>query len=208
MKLLIFGSTGSIGRQLVGQALEQGHTVSAFARNPTKAGFDEHPNLHIFRGDVLDVASVEKAVHDQEAVLCALGAGRKGNVRSEGTRNIVRAMEQAGVKRLICQTTLGMGDSRGNLNFFWKYVMFGFFLRDAYADHAIQEEHVRQSQLDWVLVRPAAFTDGPRTSHYQHGFNASASGLSLKISRADVADFMLKQLASNTYRHQAPGLSY
>lgn len=207
MKLIIFGSTGSIGRQLVEQALAQGHTVTAFARDPGKLNL-KHVNLKIVQGDVLDFASVEKAVQGQETVLCAIGAGRNGTIRSEGTRNIVRAMEQAGVRRLICQTTLGAGDSRGNLNFFWKYLMFGLILREAFADHEKQERYIKQSRLDWTIIRPGAFTNGQRTGVYRHGFPAKDKTLKLKISRADVADFMLKQLTDNRYLRQTPGLSY
>ena len=207
MKLLIFGSTGSIGRELVKQTLEQGHTVTAFARDPSKLGI-QHTNLQVVQGDAMDLASVEKAVQDQEVVLCSLGGGRKGTIRSEGTRNIIRAMEKAGVRHLICQTTLGVGDSQGNLNFFWKYIMFGLLLRPMYADHVSQEDYVRQSRLDWTIVRPGAFTDGERTGKYRHGFPSTDKTTKLKISRADVADFMLKQLADDTYLHKTPGLSY
>lgn len=208
MKLLIVGSTGTIGRQLVAQALNQGHLVTAFARDPAKLDPAKHPNLRVFRGDVLDPAAVEKAVTGQEAVLCALGAGSKGHVRATGTQNIVWAMEQAGIKRLVCQTSLGVGDSRGNLDFFWKYIMFGLLLRAAFADHEKQEAYVRQSGLDWVLVRPAAFTNGKRTGQYRHGFSGTDKTLKLKIARPDVADFMLKQLTDDTYLRQTPGLSY
>ncbi len=207
MKLLIFGSTGSIGRELVKQALEQGHTVTAFARDPAK--FDiKHTNLQVVQGDVMEPASVERAVQGHEAVLCSLGAGRKGTVRSEGTRNIISAMEKVGVRRFICQSTLGAGDSRGNLNIFWKYIMFGLLLRPMYADHVRQENYVRQSRLDWTIVRPGAFTDGNRTGDYLHGCPATDKSTKLKISRADVADFMLKQLIDDTYLHKTPGLSY
>ncbi|MFO1352253.1 MAG: SDR family oxidoreductase [Gammaproteobacteria bacterium] len=207
MKLLIFGSTGTVGHHLVEQALAQSHIVTAFARNPAKLGI-RYANLKIIQGDVLDLAAVERAVQGQEAVLCCLGEGRQGTVRAEGTRNIVRAMESAGVRRLICQTTLGAGDSRGNLNFFWKYLMFGMLLRAAYADHEVQERYVEQSRLDWTLVRPGAFTDGKRTGVYRHGFRGDDKTIQLKIARADVADFMLKQLADSTYVRKAAGLSY
>lgn len=207
MKLIIFGSTGSIGRQLVAKALEQGHTVTAFARNPAKLG-SQHPNLTTFQGDALDYASVEEAVRGHDAVLCSLGAGAKGMIRSQGTRNIVRAMETTGVRRLICQSTLGVGDSLGNLNFFWKHIMFGLLLRRAYADHVSQEDCVKQSKLDWTIVRPATFTDGDGSGQYRHGFPGTDKALSLTISRSDVADFMLKQLMDQTYIHKTPGLSY
>ena len=207
MRVVVFGATGSVGRHVVEQGLARGHDVTAFVRDPP--GLDlAHEGLTVFRGDVLDAASVERAVRGQGAVLCSIGAGRKGRVRSEGTRNIVRAMEGAGVRRLVCQTTLGTGESSGNLNFFWKHFMFGLLLRDAFADHEQQEAHARRSALDWTIVRPAAFTDGGRTGEYRHGFSPSKKGLKLKISRADVAEFMLDQLTDDAYLHQTPGLSY
>ena len=207
MKVLIFGPTGSIGRELVKQALEQGHVVTAFARNPAKVDL-EHADLTVIQGDVMDPAVVERAVPGHETVLCSLGAGLKGKVRSEGTRNVIRAMENAGVRRLICQSTLGVGDSRGNLNTYWKYLMFGLLLRRAYADHVSQETYVKQSGLDWIIVRPAAFTNGNRTGEYRHGFPSTDKTTTLKISRADVADFMLKQVVNDMYLHKTPGLSY
>lgn len=86
--------------------------------------------------------------------------------------------------------------------------MFGLLLRKAFADHVLQEEYVKQSRLDWTIVRPGAFTDGALTGEYRHGFSATDKGITLKISRADVADFMLKQLVDETYLHATPGLSY
>jgi putative NADH-flavin reductase len=209
MKLLIFGATGSVGRPLVEQALEQGHTVTAFVRNPAKLEIP-HPKLKVVQGDVLDRASVEQAVQGQDAVLCVLGSGgkRAGTIRSEGTRQIIRAMEKKGVRRLICQTTLGAGDSWGNLNFFWKYIMFGTLLRDVFADHERQENKIRQSHLDWTIVRPGAFVDGNRTGNYQHGFPGTDKTVTLKISRADVADFLLKQLVDDAYLYKTPSVSY
>ena len=207
MKLIIFGSTGTVGRHLTEQALQKGYAVTAFTRNPAKLPTG-YANLKPHQGDVLDVSSVEEAVKGHQAVLCALGAGRQGKVRAEGTRHIIRAMEHAGVKRLICQTTLGAGDSRGNLNFFWKHIMFGLLLKEAYKDHQVQEDYVKRSGLEWTIVRPGAFTDGPLTGAYLHGFPAGDKSTKLKISRADVAHFMLRQLDDPAYLRQTPALSY
>ncbi|MGL4619529.1 MAG: NAD(P)-dependent oxidoreductase [Chroococcidiopsis sp.] len=209
MKVLICGATGSIGRELVKQSLEQGHTVTAFVRDRTKLDI-HHTNLKIVQGNVMDLAEVEKTVQGQDAVLCTLGSGqqRTGTIRSEGTQNIIRAMEKAGVQRFICQTTLGVGDSWSNLNFFWKYVMFGFLLRQVFADHVQQENYVKQSHLDWIIIRPSAFVDGNHTGKYRHGFPGTDKTSKLKISRADVADFMLKQLTDDSYLHKTPAVSY
>ncbi|MEL6793780.1 MAG: NAD(P)-binding oxidoreductase, partial [Pseudomonadota bacterium] len=122
---------------------------------------------------------------------------------------IVAAMERAGVRRLICQSTLGAGESVANLNFWWRRVMFGLLLKPAFEDHQRQEAIVKASRLDWTIVRPAAFTDDEKTGAYRHGFPADGTQkLSLKIGRADVADFLLRQVGSKDYLMRAPGLSY
>ncbi|EDX86816.1 3-beta hydroxysteroid dehydrogenase/isomerase family [Synechococcus sp. PCC 7335] len=209
MKLVIFGATGSIGQQVVDQALAQEHTVTAFVRDPAKLE-TQHPNLRLFQGDVMNLSSVEQAVEGQDAVVCVLGSGKSltSTIRSEGTKQIIRAMEQTDVRRLICQSTLGAGDSWGNLDFYWKYIMFGFILRKVFADHQRQERYVKQSHLDWTIVRPSAFIDGPQTGAYRHGFPGDDKTSQLKIARADVADFLLKQLTTDTYLGKTPSLSY
>ena len=209
MKLLIFGSTGGTGRRLVEQALAQGHAVTAFARTPAKVDV-EHANLGVIQGNVMAPASVERAMQGQEAVLSALGspASDKSSLRADGTRNIIRAMEKEGVRRLVCQTSLGFGDSRDILPFHMKYIIVPLILRHAFADHELQEDHIKRSSLDWTIVRPGNLTNGERTGAYRHGFAATEKGLKVKISRADVADFMLEQLADDTYLHKTPGVSY
>ena len=206
-KVVVFGATGTTGSAVVERGLELGYAVTAFVRNPGKVK-TQHANLGVFQGDVMDPASVEEGVRGHDAVVSSLGAGLNGKVRSEGTRNIIRAMESAKVRRFISQSTLGVGDSRANLNLYWKYVMFGMLLRRAYADHVQQEEYIKQSQLDWTIVRPGALIEGERTGRYRHGFPPGAQDLALEISTADVADFMLKQLEDDSYRCKTPGLSY
>lgn len=206
MKIVVFGATGSVGRHVVDQALAQGHQVTAFTRDPGRVA-PQHPRCRIVRGDVTDPDAVGPAVAGQDAVLVTLGDGRRGAVRAEGTRVVVEAMQRSGVRRLICQSTLGVGDSRGNLNLLWKHLMFGLLLRQAYADHVRQEQYVVASDLDWTIVRPAAFTNGPRTGRYRHGFGPDDRS-QLKIARADVADFLLQQLTTDAYRLRTPALSY
>lgn len=209
MKLLIFGSTGGTGRELVKQALDQDHEISAFARSPEKLDDIAHANLEVVRGDVLDLNGVENAVAGHDAVLCAIGAGAgRTTLREEGTRNVVQAMEKTGVRRLICLSSLGVGESRANLSFFTKYVIVPVFLRHAFADHERQEAVVKESSLDWTIVRPPHLKDGPRTGEYRHGFPTTDKDIEGKISRADVADFMVKELTDATYLRQTPGVSY
>jgi putative NADH-flavin reductase len=209
VKLTVFGSTGKTGRELLTQALDQGHDVVACARTPAKLDDIKHARLQVVPGDVLDPAAVGDAIAGQHAVLFAVGAGAgRTTLREAGTRIVVEAMSTAGVRRLICLSTLGVGDSRANLSFFTKYVIVSVFLRHAFADHERQEAVVKQSALDWIIVRPPHLTDGPRTGVYRHGFSTTDKQFAGKISRADVADFMLKQLTDDTYLHQTPGVSY
>ncbi len=209
MKLIIFGSTGDAGRQVVTQALEQGHDVTAFARSPEKLD-QKHEKLQAIKGNVLDFASVESAIQGQDVVLCALGLSPmdKSNLRANGTKNIIRAMEKTGVKRFICQSSDGVGDSSDTLPFLMKYLIVPFILRRAFADHEIQENYIKESQLDWIIVRPVALTDGEHTGSYQHDFTADNKTATNKISCADTADFMLTQLADNNYLHKTPWISY
>lgn len=206
MKLIVFGATGSVGRLVVDQALSQGHDVTAFTRDPVKVE-RRHERLTVAGGDVTDVGTASDVVAGHDAVIVALGAGRKGGVRAPGTKAVIEAMQAAGVRRLIVQSTIGAGDSRTNLNFFWKRIMFGMLLRPAYADHQEQERIVRGSDVDWTIVRPGAFTDGPRTGAYRRGLGPEEKS-QLKISRADVADFVLEQVGDDTYLRRTPAISY
>lgn len=206
-KIIIFGATGTIGQQLVEQATQSKNTVTAFVRNPKKLQKAEN-SLKIHEGDVLNYANVLSAVKGQDVVIVALGAGRQGKVRSVGTKNIIEAMKDAGVKRLICQSTLGTGDSNQTLNFFWKNIMFGWFLKEAFLDHEEQERLVRDSGLAYTIVRPGAFTNGPLTGDYTHGAVKDDMKLKLKVSREDVASFILNQMDSDQYLNQSPILSY
>ncbi|MEV6277401.1 SDR family oxidoreductase [Nocardia sp. NPDC051832] len=206
MRIAVFGATGTVGRVVVEQALAQGHEVTAFTRNAANVT-QQHDRLRVVEGDVFDPNSVERAVAGQDAAIIALGDDRTGQVRFGGTKSVIEAMNRTGVKRLIVQSSLGVGDSRPNLNFLWKYILFGIVLRKAYIDHGRQEELVQASNVDWTIVRPAAFTDGPRTGAYQRGFGPNAKGLALKISRADIAAFYLEQLTDQTYLRRAVSIS-
>lgn len=208
MKVVVFGATGTVGRLAVERMLAEGHDVTAFARTPQKLGIS-HPNLSLRAGDAMDAGAVGDAVEGHDAVVVTLGSGmsRTSVIRSEGTMNVIQAMHAHNVRRLICQSTLGANDSRGNMNFFWKYIMFGFLLRPVFLDHELQEKLVRASGLDWTLVRPSAFTDTPATGAYKEAIKPDDRNLTLKISRADVAEFLRRQLSDVRYLRRAVGIS-
>lgn len=209
MKLTVFGATGKVGRHVIEQALAQGHEVTALARTPEKLG-TLGQGIRVVKGDVLDPAPVEQAIEGSDVVICALGMPlmNKDGLRAKGTRNIVDAMERTGVRRLVCLSGLGAGDSWNTLPFHYRYLIFPLLMRRVFADHECQESHVTGSPLDWILVRPGNFVEGPHTGTYRHGFTADDEPSKLRISHADVADFMLHQVADNSYLHRAASLSY
>ena len=208
MRVIVFGATGSIGHLTVQELLIEGHDVTAFARNPQKLGFT-NPKLSLITGNALDAKDVFAAVKDQDAVVITLGSGmsRKSNIRSKGTKNVIRGMHAHGVRRLICQTTLGTGESWVNLNFWWKRVMFGVLLAPIFRDHELQEQLVEVSGLDWTIVRPAAFIDDATSRPVIEDVPISARDLDLKVSCYDLARFLTRQIVDTHYLCRAVGLS-
>jgi putative NADH-flavin reductase len=250
MKLLIFGATGGTGRQLVEQALEQGHEVTAFVRNPAKVT-TKHEKLKVVKGNILDCHSVGAAVAGQDAIFSALGVRFRWQIivigivvsqilvrtiamprwlqlvtdiglpvlallyvahtpplLSQATKCILAAMEREGTKLFVCESSLGVGDSKGQLGAFYTYFFIPILLHSVFADKELQEKVIECSHVDWVIVRPAALTNGPKTGNYRAGFPVTDKSIRASISRADVADFMLRQLADRSYVGKTPGISY
>src|SRR5437667_4434051 len=170
-RLLIVGATGGTGRQLVAQALERGYAVTAFVRDPSRLQVD-HPQLTVIQGDVLDYGSVEAAMRGQEAVLSALGHKRffyPTRILSEGTGNILRAMDSHGVPRLICETSLGIGDSAGRMGLYFTFFVIPMILPFYFWDKTRQERTVAASNVEWVIVRPGMLTNGRKRGRFRHG---------------------------------------
>ncbi len=160
MKLLIVGATGGLGRITVDEAVRRGHEVSALMRDPAAAGLPEAA-LKV-RGDVLDPASLGTAVAGRDGVICVLGTPsprRPSTLLGDGTSNLVAAMQSAQVPRLVCVTLLGTGDSKRNASLFYRYVILRV-LAPMVPDKENQERVVRESGLEWVLVRPPRFASG------------------------------------------------
>ena len=209
-RLLIVGATGGTGRQLVAQALERGHAVTALVRDPAKLSID-HARLTVLQGDVLDQESVDRAVRGQDAVISALGHKqffRPTRILSEGTRNLVRAMEAHRVRRLVCMSSLGIGDSGGRMGLWYTLVVIPFVVPFYFWDKTRQERLVAASALEWVIVRPGALTNAVPRRAYRQGARVGSYIMTVRISRADVAEFMLDQLSHDAYVGAAPGVSW
>ncbi|MCP4140797.1 MAG: SDR family oxidoreductase [Chloroflexi bacterium] len=193
MKLAIFGATGKTGVELVKQALEQGHAVTAFVRDASRLAIEDE-KLTFITGDVFDEASVAKAVEGQDAIICALGAGtdlKKTTIRATGTVNMISAMKENSVKRLMVVTAMGTGESWNRMSLINKF-FYATLLKNTREDHEAQEAAVKASGLDWTIIRPSGLTDDPRTGIYDVGEDIPAK--TSKIARADVADLILKEL--------------
>ncbi len=208
MKVIVFGATGTVGRLAVENLLKAGHSVTAFARSPEKLNLSD-PKLRLAAGDAMKLSDVTAAVAGHDAVVVTLGSGmsRKSKIRSQGTMNVIKAMQIHGVRRLIAQSTLGARDSWPTLNFWWKRVMFGALLAPVFRDHELQEQLVEASGLDWTIVRPSAFTDQPTTRPVIEDVENTARGLDLKIARSELARFLTRQLSDRQYIGRAVGLS-
>jgi len=209
-RILVIGATGGTGRQLVAQALARGYSVTAFVRDPARLGVD-HPALTVVEGDVLDYRSVESAVRGHDAVLSALGHKRffgPTRILSDGTRNILRAVQAHGVRRLVCETSLGIGDSTGRMGLYYTLFTIPVVLPFYFWDKARQERLIAASPADWVIVRPGLLSNAAARGRCRHGRGIGGFFWTARISRADVAAFMLDQLESDRYARSAPGVCW
>jgi putative NADH-flavin reductase len=204
MRVLIFGASGGTGRQLVKQAILQHHVVTAFVRSPADFGMAA-ANLAVFTGNVADAAAVARAMKNQDAVISALGVSRPlkpDPTVVQGIRHIIQAMEQSGVRRFIYQSFVGVTESRRHAGPFLRLVGVRV-LRHEIADHETKEALVKASRLDWTIVRPPKLTNGAHTGKYRTGESIAARAFLPRLSRADAAEFLLRQLTDTAFVRKA-----
>jgi putative NADH-flavin reductase len=211
MKVLLFGATGGTGKEVLLQALQQGHIVTAIVRNPTKINIQSE-RLKVIQGDIL-TSNLDDVFVKQDAVICCLGtsANKAGTLRSEGTKNIIDSMKKAEINRLICQTSLGYDDSipvLGNTSFLFKKIIVPYILKATFKEHYLQEIAIKRSGLKWTIVRPGNLTNGKKTERYKYGFLYSDPTIKIKISRADVAHFLVNQISTSVNIGKVIGISY
>ena len=202
-QIALFGATGGTGRQVVEQALAKGYRIRALVRDPAKLA--EGDGLTPVQGDVLDQAAVDRCVEGCDAVVCVLGShGSADPVEDRGTERILTAMKTNGQRRLIVVTSMGVGDSIDQVAAFFRAIM-RLTLKRVMEAKERQEQAIMASGLDWTIVRPGGLTDGPRTGSYQSGLDKSIKAT--RVSRADVADFILRELEAGDYIGQTPAVS-
>ena len=203
MKILVLGATGATGQLIVRDAVASGHSVVALVRAKARSNL---PGAEVIEGDVRDEGTLARALNGCDAVVSALGTGmglREVDLLTVATRALVEAMTRAGVRRLICISALGVGDSRNHGGFVFDRLFQPLLLGPAYKDKERQEAAIRASSLDWVVVRPAMLTNGPPRGRVRA--TADLAGVNGgKIARADVAQFVVEQLTTDTWLRRTP----
>ena len=199
MRLLILGATGPTGRNLVDQALGAGNDVTALVRDPTRLTL-VHPRLTIVVGDATDPRSLDATVRGKEAVLSALGAGNslRSDIVHRAVTALIPAMRSHALKRIVFLSAFGVGESVHQASLLQR-IAYRTLLRHIFADKAKADAMLRASGLDWTLVYPTLLTNGEREGRYRVGERLAMRGMA-SISRADVAEFMLSQLATDEWR--------
>lgn len=207
MKLTIFGATGGTGRQLVEQSLAAGHEVTALARTPAKLDL-QHPHLTIVQGDILNPEQVAAALAGADAALSALGTSNESpeGLLPNGMKNILQGMKTHGVRRIVAVSSLGVGNSRDQIPLAFKLVIQSIpLLKKSLRELEQMETLLQQSGVEWIVVRPGGLTNEPPTGNYKFGLDPKIKPS--RISRADVAAFMLKQLTDDTFLRKAPAVT-
>jgi len=202
MNIFIAGANGGIGRQAVEQALQAGHRVTALVRNPAKLRLI-HPNLNIIKGDIMQPESFADEMNGQQIVLSALGVSgglfsdKPTSLYSQGTANLLKVMEQHGVKRVICISASALEISPvipWYVRLVARYVIQRL-LKHMYTDLRRMEAIVKESSADWTIIRPPQLTDKPLTANYRTAVNRFLKNC-LQISRADVGHYMVNNLVN------------
>lgn len=209
MKILVIGATRGIGKVLVECALEEQNEVSVLARNPDKIR-TRHENLKVIRGDILDGNSVASALAGQEAVCSCVGVPitfKPVTLFSRGAARVLEALRHNPDQKYIAVTGIGAGDSKGHGGFLYDRIFKPLFLKTIYADKDREESLIKQSDSQWLIVRPAGLTNGPRTGKYRvlHDLEGITAR---RVSRLDVADYILKQLKNPSDFGKTPLLTY
>ncbi|MBK7741769.1 MAG: SDR family oxidoreductase [Saprospiraceae bacterium] len=209
MKIVVFGASGPTGQEVVKQALKQDIEVTAIVRQPEKFNIKDS-KLDLVQGDVFVSSSYEEALFGKDVVISCLGIGRSfraTTIYSKGGKNIISAMRKAGVKKFICLTSAGLEDNDPSFEFIYKLI-FKPLLKKPYSDMKLLESYLQSvTDINWIAVRPSQLTNSPMTGGYRVSPLFTPHGGS-RISRADLAHFILKQLYSDEWHGKTPTISY
>lgn len=205
MRVAIFGSTGRVGRHLVERALGRDWTVVAFARSPSKLG-DFRDRVEVIEGTVQDADTVDRAVEGTDAVLSAVGHTdtSAADVLTVTAEHLIESMWRHGVDRLV--TLVGAGvEADDDPSSFGRTVMLtvmNWVAGEMLADAQRHTDLIRDTDLDWVVVRPPRLTNEPYSGDWRAGY--LRLGPTSTMARADLAAFMLRQVETDEWIHESP----
>jgi len=204
LKILVLGATGATGQHVVQKALDGGHQVTVLIRDASKV---TNPQVTVVTGRASSVADLAKVFGGQDAVVRALGPrAQKDPICAEAAEAVVQAMKEAHVSRLVWISAAGVGDSAGPVtraSFIFGRIIMPLFLKHTYANHLRAEQTLRASALEWTIVRPVELVDKPTGNAVTANLGETRL-LGLKIARADVASFLVREVAENKYVRQLP----
>lgn len=207
MRITVFGATGGTGRQLVRQALDAGHEVTAVVRDPARLGVDPRPSLEVRTADLAAPEPLVSAVRGRDAVLSGLGGTPP--VAQRATAVVLAAMRAAEVRRLLAVSAAPVGPVPDGEGVVFRTVLnplVRFAFRRVYADLAVMEQRLRESGTDWTAVRPPRLLDGPLTGRYRTRVGGAVPR-SHSVSRADLACAMLAMVEDRATVCQAVGVA-
>ena len=209
MKIVVFGASGGMGIKVVEQALEAKHSVTAFLRTPSNIAI-HHPNLTLFQGDVMNAAEVENAIAGQEVVISVLHTARPPvpGMMETAAKNIISAMQKHGVRRIISTTGAAVPQPEDQPKVGDRLInaLIGIFDKNFVVDSSANVRVIQASDRDWTIVRFPRLMDGAHTGKYRVAYLGKDSGA--QITRADGADFVLKELTEKKWLKKAPVVSY
>ncbi len=206
MKVLVIGAAGKSGRAVVEQALAKGHDVTAFVHKTE--GYLPDVNVRVIEGDARDRSTMDSAMLGQDAVIDTIGGKlsfKTTTLEASAAATIIASMQSSGVRRLIVISVIGAGESEANTNWYER-LFLSTLLRSEMKDKAAMEAIVDASGLDWIIVRLPFLSDDPGTGNI-HVFSPETGEIAHKLTRADLAAFMVAQLSSDEYLQKAVAIA-
>ena len=210
MNITIFGGTGPAGLLVIRKALDSGHTVTVYARNSAKIKV-QHGDIHVIEGELSERNKITEAVKGADAVISLLGPKNNANspVISNGTKNIISAMQQNKVRRLIAAVSSSYRDPKDKFQFGFDFsvLMLKVIGKNILSEIVETGQQIVNSQLDWTMVRLPVLSDSPVNGNLNIGYTGDGKVSFFSLNRKDLADFMVRQLQDQTYLRKAPVVS-
>ncbi len=201
-RIFLVGGTGGVGLCFLQRALDEGHNVKLYARNPDKNAIS-NANLEVIKGKLDDVDSMREGMKECDIVVLTAGVMSKkpDSTISQGAKRLIQAAEATGIKRFVAVTSLGLGDSWNQALLSFRYLIVPLFISGSFADKELEERYIMDSDLEWIIIRPARLLNKEPKYKYRYGMSKNIKG---RVAREDVAHFMMTQLDDDRFVRKTP----